>query len=49
MEIIIRDFEEEKEVIKKLIELDNKVCHSHITYQELYQFLLKDTIYDYNK
>lgn len=49
MEEIIKAFEEEKGVLEKLIELDNKINHSHITYQELYQFLLKDTIYNYNK
>lgn len=33
MEAIIKAFEEEREVLEKLIELDNKINHSHITYK----------------
>lgn len=43
MEEIIEYFEEEKDVLEKLIALDNKICHDNITYKDLYSFLLNGT------
>lgn len=39
MEELIENFLEEREAVEKLIALDNKICHDHITYLDLYSFL----------
>ncbi len=43
MEEIIEIFLEEQDVLEKLIDLDNKICHDHITYASLYSFLQNGT------
>lgn len=48
MEELINCFEEEKESLLKLIELDNKIMHSHISYQDLYLFLQKEQNFVYS-
>lgn len=44
MEEIIESLENEKETILKLIELDNKINHSNIKYNDLLELLLNDKV-----